>query len=248
MRNCVCILTTVPSSVWMKFLNKFTHYDVYMVCDRNSHDYHSLWGGEFSKVNFVQMVGAEPEKHGFKNLSSAIAPQQIVNSWDKAVYYFSKINTTYDNVWLIEDDVYFYSEKTLLDVDAAFTDSDLLTNVSIPKSDDMKSAWHWHWCLFDVKLPEESQYRAMVCAARISKALFSCITSYVKDNNTMFFLEAFFPSIAVHNNLKYSMPKEMSNIEYRHDWTSEDINNTHLFHPVKNMTAHIDNRLIERFS
>jgi len=219
-----------------------------MVCDRNSHDYQSLWGSEFSNVNFVQIVGAEPEKHGFKNLSSAIAPQQIVNAWDKAVYYFSKINTKYDNVWLIEDDVYFYSEKTLLDIDAAFTDSDLLTNVSIPKSDDMKSTWHWHWCLFNVNLPEESQHRAMVCAARISKALFSCINSYVKDNNTMFFLEAFFPSIAIHNNLKYSMPKEMNNIEYRHDWTSEDINNTHLFHPVKNMTAHIDNRLIERFS
>ena len=61
------------------------------------------------------------------------------------------------------------------------------------------------------------------------------------------FLEAFFPSIAVHNNLKYNMPKELCYIEYRHDWTSEDINTTHLFHPVKNLTAHVDNRLLERF-
>lgn len=247
MRNCVCILTIVPSSIWIKFLSKFTHYDVYIVCDRNSHDYHALWAAEFPNVNFIQIVGSEAGNLGFRNLASAISPQQIVNSWDKAIYYFSRINTKYDNVWIIEDDVYFHSEKTLLDIDAAYDDSDLLTNISIPKSTDMQSAWHWHWCLFDVNLPEESQCRAMVCASRISKAMFSCISEYAKNNSTLFFLEAFFPSIALHNNLKHSMPKELSCIEYRHDWKSEDINTTHLFHPVKNLGAHVDNRVIERF-
>ena len=217
------------------------------MCDKNTEDFQRLWGSVYPRINFLQVVGATAGNLGYKNLASAISPRQIVNSWDKAVYYFSTINTKYDNVWLIEDDVYFHSEKTLLDIDAANVDSDLLTNTSIPKSNDMNSAWHWHWCLFNVNLPEESQYRAMVCATRISKAMFECISSYAKNNNTLFFLEAFFPSIAIHNKLKYTMPKELCNIEYRHDWNSEDINTTHLFHPVKNLDAHADNRMIERF-
>jgi hypothetical protein len=217
-----------------------------MVCDKNLVNYQKKFGADYPKIRFLQFQESVCSNAGFTNLSSAISPLQKVNSWDKACYYFSKINTDYDNVWLIEDDVYFYSENTLLDIDAQFTMSDLLTNRCTPKSDDMNSAWHWHWCLFSINLCEP-HFRAMVCAARVSRKLFAFVDKYASENNTLFYLETLFPTLALHYGLKYDTPDELSCIEYRHDWGIENFNNSHLFHPVKNMAMHDDNRRIERF-
>jgi len=247
MRTCVCILTISPSRVWLEFLNKFVIYDIYMVCDSNSEDFSKKWNLEFPNIKFIQISNFEADFFGFRNSSSAISPQQIVNAWDKAIYYFSEINTTYDNVWLIEDDVYFHSEKTLLDIDNKYTESDLLTNTITPKSDDMKSSWHWHWCLFSIELPEP-HYRAMVCATRVSRKLFTHINDYVNKNKTLFFLETMFPTIAMHHQLKYDVPNEFKYIEYRHEWLSEHINTSNLYHPMKNLLIHTDNRNIERYT
>ncbi len=233
--------------MWIDFLNKFKQYDVYIMCDRNSHDYSELWNTSYPNVKFLQIVRQEPESAGFANLSSAISPQQVVNSWDKAVYYFSKINTTYDNVWLIEEDVYFYSEQTLLDIDSKFPQSDLLTNAVTERAADMNSAWNWHWCLFSVGVPEPHR-RAMVCATRFSKAMFASIADYAAKNRTLFYLEACFPTLALHYKLKHDCPMELSTVEYRHDWSSEHINNVNLYHPLKNLDEHVDNRLFDRFA
>ena len=242
--NCVCLLTIKPSEIWLKFLSKFTNYKVIIVCDDNSVNYSEIL--DYPNLQFVQIPNSECLKFGFANLSSAISPKQIVNSWDKAMYYFSKINLTFNNVWLIEDDVYFYSEKTLLDIDIQYTNNDLLSNTITSKSDDMKSPWQWHWCLFSINLPEP-HFRAMACAIRISKKLFSCIAAYADNNGTLFFLEPLFPTLAYHNTLIHTVIEELLHIEYRHEWLLEDIDTRSLYHPIKNLYQHIDNREIERF-
>lgn len=224
----------------MNFLVQFCNYDVFIVCDKNTEDFQRILGINYPKINFIQIVGSEAAALGFTNSS-----QQTVNSWDKALYYFSRINTSYDNVWLIEDDVYFHSEQTLLDIDTKFGTSDLLTNALTAKYDDMNSSSYWHWSLFSINLPEP-HFRAMVCATRISKALFRHIDRYATTNKTLFYLEALFPTIAKHHGLKYDFPQELSTIEYCKVWNSDDINTSHLFHPVKNLEEHNDNRLIDR--
>ena len=246
MRSCLCVLTISPSPIWLEFLSKFKMYDIYMVCDNNNEDFSSKWNLEFPNIKFIQISNFESEFFGFKNSSSAISPLQTVNAWDKAIYYFSRIDTSYDNVWLVEEDVYFHSEKTLLDIDSKYNDSDLLTNTITPKSDDMKSSWHWHWCLISIALAEP-HYRAMVCATRVSRRLFAHINDYVNTYGTLFFLETMFPTIAMYHTLKYDIPEELKYIEYRYDWLSEHINTSNLYHPMKNMIAHTDNRIMERY-
>jgi len=244
--SCICVLAVSPSLVWLEFLSGFVEYDVYMVCDKNEERFDIKWSTQFPKIKIIQIDNSEAMSRGFANSSSAISPLQIVNAWDKAIYYFCQLNTSYDQVWLVEDDVYFHSEKTLLDIDAKYPDSDLLTNTITPKSDDMKSAWHWHWCLFSVALPEP-HYRAMVCATRVSRKLFAHINEYACKNKTLFFLEPMFPTVAIHHGLKNDTPEEFGPIEYRHNWLSEDISMGKLYHPMKNLTVHVDNRLIDRF-
>jgi hypothetical protein len=245
-KKCVCILTVNPSDIWLKFLSDFIHYDVYMVCDNNNVDYTTMYESQYPKIKIIQIQNSEADKFGFKNSSSAISPRQIVNSWDKALFYFSKINTEYEHVWFIEEDVYFYNENTLVNIDKQYTDHDLLCNTLTPKSADMSSTWFWHWPLFTINLPEP-HYRGMVCATRLSKTLLAHITNYAYQNKTIFYLETLFPTIALHYNLKYHTPNELQPVVYRCDWSSEDINTTQLFHPMKNLDSHVDNRLLDRF-
>jgi hypothetical protein len=245
-KNCVCILTVNACDIWMNFLDKFVNYDVYIVCDTNKVDYKRLYQTQYPRVKVIQIVNSEADKFGFCNSSSAISPLQKVNAWDKALYYFSVVNTSYEHVWFIEDDVYFYNEHTIVNIDNKYPDQDLLCNKIIPKSDDMKSTWFWHWPLFTINLPEP-HFRAMVCASRLSKKLLACIHNYANQNKSIFFLETLFPTVALHYNLKYDTPDEFTHVEYRHDWLAEDINTTHFFHPMKNLNSHVDNRMIDRF-
>ena len=246
MRSALCILSIRPSEIWLEFLNNFETYDLYMVCDDNNNDYNKIWGSKFPKIQFVQIPNQESMSHGYANLSSAISPRQIVGAWDKVLFYFAKINTSYDHVWIIEEDLYFHSEQTLLDIDSKYPNSDLLTNKVTPKAVDMRSTWCWHWCLITINLPEP-HYRSMVCGIRVSRNLFNVIDTYAKTNGTLFYLEPFFPTLAAHYKLHHDQPTELSCVEYSCDWSIEHINRTHLFHPVKNLQQHADYREVDRF-
>ena len=52
--------------------------------------------------------------------------KKIISGWDKALYYFGTKNI-FDYIWFIEDDVYFYNENTLQQLDNQYKD-DLLSN------------------------------------------------------------------------------------------------------------------------
>jgi hypothetical protein len=78
----------------------------------------------------------------------------------------------------------------------------------------------------------------MMCAVRFSNKMMKCINNYAKEQNTLFFLEALFPTIAKKNDLAYFTPREFRNIYYRHDFQITDIKDNNLYHPVKNFYAH----------
>lgn len=65
------------------------------------------------------------------------------------------------------------------------------------------------------------------------------INDYASNYDTLFFLEALFPTIAIKNNLKYVCPVEFRNIYYRYEFEKENINEINLYHPVKDLNHHI---------
>ena len=158
-----------------------------------------------------------------------------ISGWDKAIFYFANINTNYNNVWFIEDDVFLYDENTLLNIDTKYNDSDLLTSTYKENSTGHKNDWHWK--KINIKL-SPPYYYAMVCATRISKTLLSKIKDYATEYKTLFFLEALFPTLCKSNNLQYDIPDELHTIIYRKIYTIEDINKINLYHPVKDTTKH----------
>jgi len=98
--NCICLICYKPNDIWIDFLSKFTKYDIYIIIDDNSIQHDKL-----SNINIIQINDNECIKNGFVNMNFTI--KKDVTSWEKAIYYFSTINTRYNNVW------FFYMMKHL---------------------------------------------------------------------------------------------------------------------------------------
>jgi hypothetical protein len=231
-KTCVCLIAYKPNNIWINFLSKFTKYDVYIVIDDNSKDYKEQYS-KFNNINIIQINDEECKKKGFVNMNFMI--KKDITSWEKSIYYFSTINTKYNKVWFFEDDVFFNNEKTLLQIDSKYHNSDLLSNNYQENVTGDKDNWHWR--KIDIK-HSPPYFKAMACCVRISSSLLSNIKNYANKYNTLFFLEALFPTICKINKMKYDTPSEFRNIIYIKTYEDKEIDENNLFHPVKNITAH----------
>lgn len=75
----------------------------------------------------------------------------------------------------------------------------------------------------------------MVCGLRVSKELLIHIKEYAAKHNTLFFLEALFTTVAIKHYLKFHTPKAMTQIFFRHKWTTYTLSRKNIFHPIKNI-------------
>ena len=73
------------------------------------------------------------------------------------------------------------------------------------------------------------------------------INDYVNKNKTLFFIEAMFPTIATHHNLKYDICKKINN-HWRKTWDINELNKNDICHPLKDIQTHenIRNIIYER--
>ena len=244
--KCICIISRKPSKILLDFYNDFKDYDVYVMIDDNKEIYHNYYKKKYNNIHFIQINEDKCIQNGFVNVTH-ISKKGVPISWDKALFYFSDINKNYDNIWFIEDDVYFYNEDTIINIDNKYPDSDILSSKYDENPTGRKDYWHWYQALDKIKIGPP-YYNAMVCAVRMSKKLLSIINNYAKTNKTLFFLEVMYPTFAKQNNLKYDNPEELYTIVYRRNWTKEDINKTNLYHPIKDYDIQYLYRQIPRLS
>jgi len=235
-KYCVCLLCRIPNDIQIHFLSSFTKYDIYVIIDDNSKCYKEQYA-KLRNVNIIQIDNGECKNAGFRNTCYTLKKE--ITAWSKSMYYFSVLNKKYDKVWFFEDDVFFYDEETIINIDLKYDDSDLLTkSYGENKNGDKRG---WHWANIDIKFPPP-YYCAMVCATRMSSSLLSKIKDYAYEHNTLFFLEALFPTMCKINNMKYDTPSELKNIDYRRNFYDTNINKHELFHPVKDIQKHIHYR------
>lgn len=228
MDKCICLIVNKPSIIWLDFLQKFKNYDIYLLIDDNTEDYNIMY--KYPTINFIQINNEECEKHGFINANFTL--KKNVSGWEKALLYFSNINTKYNNIWFIEDDVFFNNEKTLINIDLLYNDADLISNRMKANIDGKKDYWLWNNININFNPP---YYNGMVCACRMSQKILQHINNYAKENNTLFFIEALIPTLANKYKLKYVTPPQLRMIIYRRDWKLSEINKNTLYHPIKDM-------------
>ena len=154
------------------------------------------------------------------------------------MYYFTRINTEFDHIWLIEDDVFIPSVSALINLNNKYPIADLLCAENIKNDSGETKSWpHWQKAVGKINLP---WYESAVCVIRVSKRLFQKIDEYVIKHKVLLWHEMLFNIIAMHNNFLLETPSELSTIVWRRNWTFNDINRRklNLFHPIKNFDLH----------
>lgn len=234
MKSAICIICLRPHSDLVEFYSRFTNYTIIFMIDDSSFDCTDLHL-KYPTVHFIQISNETCDKAGYKHSSympgSSLVFKEII-AWDKAIYYFSKISMDFDFVWFFEDDVFIHGEHTLQNIDIKYPLSDILCRDKTRQS--LPGEWGWFWSAITIHF-DPPYFQSMISAIRMSATLLRCIRTYIDEHKKMCFIEAMFPSIAHRYNLLYDTPAEFQGIYWRHDWNPSEINETGLFHPMKDI-------------
>jgi len=234
MKNAICIVSKEPARQWMEFLKDFVHYDVYIVFHHGNPETVEDFKEKYPTIHFVTFSEEECIQNGFQNSShmenSSLNFGRVI-AWDKALYLFSKIETGYDHVWFLEDDVFFCGETTVANLDQEYPDADILCPNKNPEPKE--GEWAWFWPAIHIPFPGP-YFHSMICSVRLSRALLSHINTYVQRYGTLFFIEAMFPTMASHHGLQYTICDKLKSY-WRKEWAEDEINNTDICHPVKDL-------------
>ena len=228
--TAICILTRFYNQFWIDFLKSFTNYDVFLMVDDNVIIYEM---SHETPIRIIQVDETLCIQHNYTHSSTAANMKDII-AWDKALYYFNHVETGYENVWFIEDDVFFVSEKTVLDIDQKYPKSDLISAFhDINHNGDASVGWnHWFNIIHRIEPPWA---HSLVCACRLSRRLLKRVDEYLHDRH-LIFIESLFNTLALHNSYEITTPSELSTIYYDHKWTEDQIvDPTRIYHPIKSL-------------
>ena len=259
-KNALVFLTVIPDDEIIENAYKLCqNYEVFILLDDNNFDLKKIhnFNIKYLQINDIDCINSNYinsggcsggfwsddyklwKKYNIKNPSA----------WDKALYYFCKLNIDkYNFVWFIEDDVLIPNIEILKNIDNTYLNSDFLSEASEINYNGDTNSWLWRHAENKFKLP---WYKSMICACRMSNKLLREINNYVLENKMLMFDEIMFPTLAHHKKLIVHNPKELSGIKYWTKWEDEIdkdniMNNNTLYHPVKKMDKkiYIKNKLL----
>lgn len=207
-------------------------YDIYFICD--TQDDLSEIKNKYTNVNFFQIEDSICLENGYHK-SCIITMSKVVVAWDKALYYFIKLNNSYDYVWFLEDDVFIPTIDTISNMDRKYPDQDYLCPSNGLNESGQLNSWWWphinkKYTLNEYKLPWSC---SMVCAVRMSKKLLENLGERVNINKELLFIETMFNTVASNARCSVVVCPELSTIVYSHNWRPEHIRPENLYHPIK---------------
>jgi hypothetical protein len=235
-KKAICILSVNANNDTFSFAEtlKNDSYDIYICIDDNNS---KLPDFDKSKINVIRFYDNECEDNYF--YGSVVYTQDRACSRDKSLYYFCKINTDYDYIWFLEEDVFIPTKNTIQRIDNIYinTNADILSAFNdIKLSHDDPNCVYWqHWWRNENKIKYPWAH-SMISAIRVSKKMLECISTFVKINKLLLFDELLFNTIAIQNNLIIETPCELSNIVFSfNDIIPNIVNSDFLYHPIKNL-------------
>lgn len=95
------------------------------------------------KVKILKYNNEECKSRGFINSSllRTLKYEWRPSAWDRALYHFCVKDTSFDNVYFVEDDVFISSKEVIYNLDIKYKNIDLLCKSNINYNDDNK-IWH----------------------------------------------------------------------------------------------------------
>ena len=184
----------------------------------------------------IYIPSIQAESAGYKGTVSYCINKACAR--DKALYYLKDTTDLWEAVWLIEEDVFIPALTTIANIDKKYKNYDLLCNANYIFEKPVRNEWFWNTIVNQTPLRPPFA-ASMVCAIRISPRLLQIIHSYVQQFRSLFLDEVLFNTLALKNNLSVLCPPELSTIVYRRNWQKQEIQPTHLYHPMKTLRQHI---------
>ena len=240
-KKAICFLCASFSDKLYEFVKELAKddterdYDFYICIDKGVE---SDINNNDENITLLFVDGKSAEEKGFK--SSVWYFQGRACSRDKALYYFSiEKPDVYDNIWIIEDDVFFYNLETIRRLDRRYPSCDLLTkqfDIVRNEHEKNKMTWlHWHFLNDKIGFPWT---KGMISVIRVSSLLLSVIRDYALKNKTLLFDESMFTTLSLHYNLIVETPDEFQEVIWYDNINWNYLNSTHFLHPVKDLSLH----------
>jgi hypothetical protein len=260
--SAIVVLTRTPHSELLEFYARFVRfgYDVFVVVDDNN------FKAEHTEINFIQIDEAECRGRGFFNFNPVIKKGSGCSAWEKALYYFCRINTSHDKLWFIEDDVFVPLAETIFKIDQKYGNADIISKHNRVNELGLPTGWFW-WTCVPRKLLPPPWAGSLVCAVRLSRRLLKVLDLFIQANTDklrlaniamkfanflrrskaprkIFFIEYIFHTLALHNHLSVVAAKELCGIEgpalpeYNKQWDVSEMDVETLYHPVKDINLH----------
>ena len=236
-KTAVVFLTKSPHKGTFDFAKKVaadTEFKVFVVVDE------WLLLDEFGETEGVTQIQIPDEICLSSGYHSTMTKDSVLNknpiAWDKFVYYFCKIDTSFDFLWVFEDDVFVPSVDTIVNLHTKYGGYDLVTPNNFKREGNAMD-WHWKHVIDKIDPP---YHFSMVCAMGISKSVLKAITEFVEAKNTLFFNEIMFNTLAMQNNLNVIAPLELKSIVWLGTWGIDEwlLLPNNVFHPLKDIDDH----------
>ena len=234
--NVLSLVCREPNDIWIDFLNTFHSYKVFIVINNNDYVIPEKYLLE-NKITFVKIDDETCYNSGFNhaNRCASLSYFPEITAWDKALYYFSHINSHYDNIWFIEDDCFFIHENTIKNIDNKYINQDLLTKNNYINYEESPTGWHWE-SVTDLILPPRAC--SVIQACRLSKKLIEKINNYASINKRLIMIEVMFNTLAFQNNFLIECPLELSKLECMNYDTISNVDDIHIYHGLKDINMH----------
>jgi hypothetical protein len=237
MKSAVVFLTTVPHDGTIRFaqqIKTLLGHDVYIIIDQNKYDPNTSLD-----VIYIKIKEDLCEQMGYINSNIGDNITHIRKNpiaMDKFLLFFCENALPYDFVWVFEEDVFIPSLDAFQQLDTKYSKYDLVTPNNFLKTDNALD-WHWRHIIDKIEPP---YYYSMVAAMGLSKKMLNCIRQYVIKNKTLFYIEAMFNTLAMHNKLKVIDPLELKSIVWMGEWGLDEflLLPNSLFHPLKSLGEH----------
>jgi hypothetical protein len=230
-----CLITNRPNEVWLEFLTTFSpQYDVYVAVDDNTMNIEP-YREKYPSINFIMYREAECKEKGYWDASYLIKKEVI--SWDKALYHFASVNTSYKHVWFCEDDVFIHNAAILQGVDAQYPLSDMICKNKITNTSGEVVSWmHWVKAQENFELPWSG---SLISLCRLSRGLLQKVDEFVVKNGKLNFLEILFSNIADKNGMTIETPYTLGGIEHYPKEVGTVVDITIIHHAIKSMDDHV---------
>jgi hypothetical protein len=146
------------------------------------------WDGALSAgVRIIRHPDERCHAAGFHHFNPAVRKSLHCSAWDKALFHLSHTASPSRHCWLIEDDVFLADPATLLKLDRANPEADLLvgsarTVLHQSEATSGSNGWPWFQGVPVGRLPLPWAH-GMVCAMRISQRMIAAVAAFVQQHS-----------------------------------------------------------------